>query len=119
MPSDQEKYFPSKYMKAGILDGPTILVVESVVEEEVGQGDDKDTVPMVRWVEDMKPLILNKTNFQMIAEIAGSASMKDWQGVAVELFVITGDFFGKTQEAIRVRAPKKAAAKTKAPKGVG
>ena len=57
--------FPSKYLKAGDLDGHAVAVtISHIAMEEVGQGDVK---PVLFFAGKEKGLVLNKTNGGVIA----------------------------------------------------
>ena len=105
MESDLEKYFPSRFLKGSVLDGPTKLTIAKVIPEEIGRPGEEEERLVVHWAEDAKPLVLNKTNFKSILDITGEPSVNDWAGTVVELFTIRGEWFGEVQDAIRIRAP--------------
>lgn len=52
------------------------------------------------------PIVLNKTNAAMIAEVTGSDVMGDWVGQKIVIGTERVKAFGKVTEAIRVRAEK-------------
>jgi hypothetical protein len=54
-----------------------------------------------------KGLVLNKTNANMIVEIAGSDETEDWEGVQIVLYSTRVDFQGRRVDAIRVDYPVK------------
>jgi hypothetical protein len=68
-----------------------------------------------------KPLVLNSTNGQLIAAIAGSEEFDDWIGRKIVLYFDPNvSFGGKLTGGIRVRAPKpQAVAPAPAPAPVG
>lgn len=109
--------FPSKFLKASDLAGTTPTVTISHVSvEEVGR--QKESLPVVYFAGKEKGCVLNKTNGRMIASIAGTDETDEWVGVAVQLYTAMVEFQGESVEAIRVRAPKKAAPKpVPVPKG--
>ena len=49
--------------------------------------------------------MLNKTNANMISEIAGSDETEDWTGIPVCLFVTRVDYQGKRVDALRIDYP--------------
>jgi hypothetical protein len=110
--------FPSKYLKAtDLMDGPVVVTIK-LAELETIKGFDGKSQPkvIVYFSKKYKPLVLNRTNFDSIADIANSGETEDWPGTKVELFVIPVTFNGKTSDGIRIRKPgaeqkpKKAAA---------
>ncbi len=97
--------FPSKYLKAGDLDGKAVPVtIREVKIEEVGKS--RDSKPVIYFMGKEKGVVLNRVNSKKIAEIAGSNDTEDWGGTMIVLFPTETDFAGETVECIRVRAPK-------------
>jgi hypothetical protein len=110
--------FPSKYLKATDLeDGPAVATIKLADLETIKGYDGKEQAKVVVYfAKQFKPLILNRTNFESIADIADSGDTDDWGGTKIELFTVPVTFNGKTADGIRVRKPgaahkpKKAAA---------
>jgi hypothetical protein len=95
--------FPSSYLKHDELNGvDMILTIKSVSVEEIGQGDDKETKPIVYFHETDKGLALNKTNAAIITELYGDET-DDWEGKRISLFKDKTNFAGKRVDCIRVR----------------
>ena len=95
--------FPSNYVKASDLDGkPCPLTIRTCVLEELGQGSDKETKPVVYFNGRQKGLVLNKTNANVIAEAYGDETT-NWEGKPVEVFPTQVQFKGKLVDGIRVR----------------
>ena len=64
----------------------------------------------------MKPMVLNSTNGEAIAEIAGGDTEEEWAGTQIILYHDPNvSFAGKRVGGIRVRAPQKAKTGGKAP----
>ena len=84
------------------------VTIESVVEETVMGGDGKPSECMVLHFkeQDIKPLILNKTNAKTIERLSGSPYIEDWQGMKIVLVVRTVSAFGDEVDAIRVKLKK-------------
>jgi hypothetical protein len=87
--SDFDKYFPSKYLRA-----QDVLSTQNVTIK--GTGEDKirdvktgelELKPLVTFQETPKSLILNKTNFQSIAELTGTENMREWVGKVIGITV--------------------------------
>lgn len=96
--------FPSRYLKVADLQGssPTVTIA-GVMLEVMGRAREKK--PVVYFVGKTKGLLLNKTNAQAIARLAGSDDTDQWVGVRVRL-VATTDTFGKeSYPVVRVAAP--------------
>lgn len=100
--------FPSKYLKAADLQDKNVTLIMNRVELEDIQGEDHKK-PVLYFEKAKKGLVLNVTNSKAIARIYGD-NTDDWEGKAVTLFPAMVDFKGDTVEAIRLKAPQKAAA---------
>lgn len=95
--------FPSKYLKAADLQGRRITATIDQVEM-ANIGDDTDKM-VVYFVGKEKGFVLNRTNANMIAEIAKSEETEDWHGVKIVIFPTRVDFQGRRVDAIRVDYP--------------
>ena len=94
--------FPSNYLKAADLRGGRVtVVIDSVAIENIGDEDK----PIVYFQGKEKGLVLNKTNANMIAEIAKSEETDNWHDVRVTLYSCKVDFQGRRVDAIRVDYP--------------
>ena len=82
--------FPSKWLKAEeIPTGGLVVTIKRVVLEEVQSERGKVKKPVAHF-EGQKPLILNKTNWGLVARMHGEES-DEWAGKSVTLiFRITG-----------------------------
>ena len=98
--------FPSEYLKVGDVSGVGekykmgLVQMEKFVDPETQESAMK---PVLSFDGVEKRLILNKTNWNRIAEIHGDDSNK-WIGKEVVLRLEKIEAFGKTQDAIRVLA---------------
>src|SRR3990167_10381571 len=93
--------FSGSYLKADTFVGRRVTVtVDRVETEQVGE----DTKPVVYFQGKEKGLVLNKTNANMIAKVAGDDEMNNWAGVRIVLYGTKTDFQGKRVDAIRVEA---------------
>ena len=101
--------FPSKYAKAEDLDHDDEVVIERVVLEEFEdpQTKKKSNKAVCYFQRARKGLVLNKTNWGLIARQYGDES-DDWVGKAITLTVIDVEAFGEVVSAIRVKLPKTA-----------
>jgi hypothetical protein len=96
--------YPGNYLKADDLQGRQILVtIDRVQLEEMS--NDKKKKPVCYFKGKSKGLVLNKTNFCMIGEIAGTDETDEWGGNKITLKVAKVDFQGKRVDAIRVDYP--------------
>ncbi len=100
--------FPSNYIKAADLDGkPRALQIRTCVPEELGQGNDKETKPVLYFQDRQKGLVLNKTNATVIADAYGDDT-SNWEGKAVEVYPTQVEFKGKLVDGIRLRVAAEA-----------
>ena len=99
--------FPSKYLKATDLnDGPAVVTIKLAELERIKGFDGKEQPKVVVYfAKKYKPLILNRTNFDAITDIADSGETDDWVGTRIELYTTPVTFNGKTADGIRVRKP--------------
>lgn len=104
---DIRNAFPSKYLKAADLGkSRPIVTIQNVLMEKVGD----DTLPMLTMVGKDKGLLLNRTNANMIEEIAGTFETDAWRGIKIQLYATKTDYAGKRVDCIRVEAPTSAPA---------
>ncbi len=97
--------YSSKYLKAGDLGGKERAVkISGCFNEELGQGNDKKTKPVLYFEGHKKGLVCNKTNAVVIAE-SYSDDTEAWAGRDIVIFARPVDYQGKTVEGIRVRIP--------------
>ncbi len=95
--------YPSKYLKATDLGGQDRTVtISACVQDELGQGSEKEIKPILHFQGREKGLVLNKTNATTIAEVYGDDT-ESWIGRAIVLFAMTVPFQGKLVPSIRVR----------------
>ena len=79
-----EKY-ASKYLRAEHLQGRAVRVQIARVEEDVEMGKEKELKDVVYFKGGWKPLVLNKTNAESLAQILGDNS-DAWPGGDVILY---------------------------------
>lgn len=97
--------FPSKYIKSSDLNGQRFdLVIDLVQMETMGN----DSKLVVYFAGKKKGLALNKTNANMIAEIAGTDETDNWRGVKITLYGAKVEYQGKRVDGIRVDWPQDA-----------
>ena len=103
--------FIDKFFKAATLTAPITLTIKEVKAEEIGQG--KDVLPVARFCEDPRGLVLSGGRYNVLATAHGSRDTDDWVGAKVE---IVGDptirFAGKVVGGVVLtvlsKAPKAA-----------
>ena len=106
------RFRQSRFLTQTDCDPPILVTCDSLEEVNVAQpGESAAMKPVLHFAEDVKPLVLNWTNLELIADICGS--MKATIGSEKKIVLYKDDsitFGGKTTGGIRVRAPKKTAA---------
>jgi hypothetical protein len=100
--------FPSKWLKSGdVEEDDLILTISRVVMEDIGQGENQETKPVLYFDETEKGMVLNKTNAETISRLH-TPETDNWIGKKITIFATEVDFAGKQTLALRVRmkAPK-------------
>src|ERR1700674_2927754 len=97
--------FPGKYMKVEDLnDNDAVVTIERVVQEDIGQGEDRKTKVIIYVDEFEKGFVCNKTNWNTIAKLYGDES-DEWKGKRITLWPNHDvQFGGDIVSAIRVRS---------------
>ena len=94
--------FPSKFLKAGDLNGNQIVVtIKDCIVETIGE----DKRPVLYFAGKEKGVVLNKTNATNVSEAYGPDT-DEWVGRKVVLYTAYVDFQGRSVESIRIRKPK-------------
>ena len=79
----------------------TVTITE-VKREIVQSQNGKEECTVAHFAEDIKPLILNKTNCDAIAKVWGTPYIEDWSGKKITLKVKKVSAFGDMVDAVRV-----------------
>jgi len=103
-----QEYFNNYLGAWSFANGDEVLTIKGVSEETMydAQTNSQKTGLCVRFAEKTLPMVLNKTNAAMIAQVTGTSYMHDWIGKQIVVGTEKGRFFGKVAEAIRVRDRK-------------
>ncbi len=96
--------FPSRYVKACDVVDPQMAAIRELVVEEIGQGKDRESKPVLYFHNLDKGLVLNVTNARTIEDAFGDS--ENWPGKSIELFSTKVDFKGDRVDAVRVRVPR-------------
>lgn len=98
----------SKFLTKEDVTPPVLGTIESVHQMNVAkEGAPEELKWVVVFEESEKPMVLNSTNGQLIAQITGSDETDNWPGHKVVLYNDPAvSFGGKITGGIRVRAPK-------------
>ena len=112
----RDQAFPSKYLRKTDLGQPLQVIIANVYTEEVNNDNGgKDTKCVVTFTDtNIKPIILNKTNWLTIESIHGPDT-DGWNGKVMELFNDMTVLYKGELGGIRVRA---VAASAQAPAAV-
>ena len=94
--------FPPKYLKAEDLEGTTMKVTISSLDQELMR--DGTTKFVLSLAGHKRGLVLNKTNGKALAMAFGKDS-GGWPGKEIELFPVAVDFQGTPTTGIRLRPP--------------
>ena len=103
----------SNFLQKGDVGNGVLVTVRDVTEENIAKDG---APPEMKWclhLEEMeKPMVLNLTNGQLIAQITKSDASADWPGTKLVLYNEPSvTYGGKVTGGIRVRAPRVQAAK--------
>lgn len=84
-----------------------LLTIAKFVGEESVKGVEGGkpvvkTKPVLYFKEDVPKMIMNITNGNTLSALYGSHP-ENWIGKQIQLYSVTGKFFGKEQEALRIR----------------
>jgi hypothetical protein len=93
--------YPSRYLKAADVGRSRQLTVRKVHMEEVGQ--ERETKPVMYFMDETRGLILNKTNCNAAASILRSADTANWVGKQLTLHVEAVHYAGRSTPGIRIR----------------
>ena len=109
----------SKYLKKDDCDPDILVTISGMSQENVAkEGADPEMRTALHFNELDKPLILNSTNGQIIAQITGQTNdiERTWIGAKVVLYSDPNvSFGGKLVGGIRVRPPRSPSAKVLTP----
>lgn len=101
----------SKFLKRTDVGTGALATIRSLSQENVAkEGAEPELKYVLHFEEFEKPLVLNSTNAQIIAQITKQEDTDDWTGHKVVLYDDPNvSFGGKLVGGIRIRAPKQAA----------
>jgi hypothetical protein len=103
--SHYQEYFNNFLGAWSFKNGDEVLTITGVREEEMfdAQTGGKKKGLCVYVAEKELPMVLNKTNATMIAEVTGTDVLGEWIGKRICVGTERVKAFGKVSEAIRVR----------------
>ena len=92
--------FPRKFLRsADAKTNPIIAVISHLKMELVGHGQDQKEKPVLH-LEGVKPMVLNRTNFETLEEAFGDSD--DWPGHKIKIKCARTQFEGKTVDGVRI-----------------
>ena len=95
---DYKEIYRSKFMKSDDLNGRTATyTVTDCAADTIGD----DTKLVLAFSETDKPLVLNKTNATIMAELHGPET-DGWEGKQIKLVPATTQYQGKTVKCTRI-----------------
>lgn len=102
----------SKFLKRSDVGGGALLTIKSCEQMNVAR---KEDAPELKWclcfAETEKPMVLNRTNAELISMISKERNSDNWGGVKIVAYDDPSiSYGGKLVGGIRVRAPRGAAA---------
>lgn len=81
-----------------------ILTIKEIKRDKVvGIGGKKQECTICFFIENEKPMILNRLNSKIITKIYGTPYIEDWKGKKIQIYVDKVDAFGETVDALRIR----------------
>ena len=86
-------------------DGQDLTLTIDFVRQEVVTGNSgrKEQCMVAHFKENVKPMILNRTNAKTITKVCASPYIEDWNGKRITLYADTTRFGGDIVECLRVR----------------
>lgn len=81
-----------------------ILTIKTAsVEKFKGQDGKEQEGIILRFVEDSKPMILNRTNAKTVTKIHKTPYIEQWSGKQIQVYARQIRAFGEDMEALRIR----------------
>lgn len=96
----------SNYLKKEDCNPPLLVTIDHIDQKNIAlEGDPPDMKWCLHFAEDVKPMICNSTNAQLIAMAVGSEETDDWAGKQIVLYNDPNvSYQGKLVGGVRVRA---------------
>lgn len=98
----------SKFLTRADVNPAILVIIKSVAQDNVAkEGEPAEMKYCLTFSNCAKPMVLNNTNAQIIAQILKSEETDDWVGKQIVLYDDPNvSFGGKLVGGIRVRAPR-------------
>ncbi len=82
-----------------------ILTIKSVSNEVVtGTDGKKETCSVMRFEENVKPMVLNATNSKTITKLFKTPYIEEWIGKQIQIYAEKVKAFGEVVDALRIRS---------------
>ena len=82
---------------------PVYTIAKVGLEIVTGTDGKKDECTVARFMEKVKPMILNATNCKTIAKMYGTPFIEKWAGLKIQIYAAKIKAFGEEVEALRIR----------------
>lgn len=98
----------SKFLKRSDVGAGKLFTIESCDQQNVAKANESAEMKWcLSFAESDKPMVLNRTNSELIAMITGERNSDDWSGHKIVAYDDpTISYGGKLVGGIRVRAPR-------------
>lgn len=86
-----------------------VLTIQRATKQDViGNDGKKEQLLVCHFKENVKPMIINRTNCKTITKVIGSPYLEDWTDKLIQVGAVSVKAFGDVVDALRVRpfAPK-------------
>lgn len=102
----RHEVFPTRGLTAADLNSkPATLTIVRAPIETLKNKNGEDTKTVLYFRETKKVLPLNRTNWDLCADICGDDS-DDWPGHQIEIYPTTTPFGAEVVPCVRIRAPQ-------------
>jgi hypothetical protein len=91
--------FPSNYLKSSDVKAKQKIATISHLETET-VGQDKKEKPVLHFENGVKPMVVNRTNFETLEDAFGDSD--EWPGHKVKIYSALTSYQGKRVDGIRV-----------------
>ncbi len=82
-----------------------VLTIKSVSNEVVtGTDGKKETCSVMRFEENVKPMVLNATNSKTITKLFKTPYIEEWVGKQIQIYAEKVKAFGEVVDALRIRS---------------
>lgn len=80
------------------------LTIKETKKQKVKGADGKEQECFVAYfIENEKPMILNKTNCKIISKVYNTPFIENWKGIKIVIYSAPVKAFGETTDALRIK----------------